>query len=76
MTIQIGPLPAYQASAGPNSAKQVEAARARYRAQVAALRDELRATEEAFASGFTALDAQATARDRITDLAKKNRRIV
>lgn len=73
MDIKIPPLSAYPAGSGPNIAKQVESARALYRARIDAVRAELRATEEAFAAGFARADFASNARDRVAALARTNR---
>lgn len=70
MTIQ---LPPYPADAGPKAARQLAAARERYRKQIEAIQAELVKTEEAFAEAFAKADVSTNARERIAALAKNAR---
>jgi hypothetical protein len=69
-------LPPYPKGAGQNAAVRLTLQRAKYATAIAALEEELLATQDAFTAAFVEVDERQKTRDRLNQLANANRQRV
>lgn len=67
-------LPPFPRDSGPRAARKLGAERARYRAAIQRIENEIILAEDAFTEALAIADARQTTRERVQNLASRSRR--